>query len=201
MSNLNAVVEIKNVEEIELLSMSDLLAYFNFYIRPESAKVKRFADKATAVKRVTKLFLEMEEARKVEAEFESDEAFEKAMRAELAKDKLAEESKPKKEKTAREKAPRLLARIEAGEKIRLSSNSEGIAKSWDVETVKEARLTRNGVGVEYSGNRAEFKSLRVAFAELGLPDAKHIKFRGELKKEGAKTFEFEGVKYNFVILS
>jgi len=201
MSNLNAVVEIKKVEEIELLSMSDLLAYFNFYIRPESAKVKRFADKATAIKRVTKLFLEMEEAREIEEAYPSDEAFEKAMRLELAKDKAIESAKPKKEKTEREKAPRLLARIEAGENIRLSSNSEGIAKSWDIDSVKEARLTRNGVGVEVSGERSEYKSLRVAFAELGLPDAKHIKFRGELKKEGAKTFEYEGKAYNFVILS
>ncbi|UYE90836.1 hypothetical protein F13_0023 [Escherichia phage F13] len=77
------------------------------------------------------------------------------------------------------------------------SNSEGIAKSWDNKEVAQKRLTRNGVMVEGVG---EFKSVRVAFAVLGLPDSKHIRFRMKLKEAGRLNFEFGNKSYTFQII-
>ncbi|HDL9566467.1 TPA: hypothetical protein PX836_003823 [Escherichia coli] len=77
------------------------------------------------------------------------------------------------------------------------SNSEGIAKSWDNKEVAQKRLTRNGVMVEGVG---EFKSVRVAFAALGLPDSKHIRFRMKLKEAGRLNFEFGNKSYTFQII-
>lgn len=77
------------------------------------------------------------------------------------------------------------------------SNSEGIAKSWNNKEVAQKRLTRNGVMVEGVG---EFKSVRVAFAALGLPDSKHIRFRMKLKEAGRLNFEFGNKSYTFQII-
>ncbi|MEY6739526.1 hypothetical protein AB9B63_15890 [Escherichia coli] len=77
------------------------------------------------------------------------------------------------------------------------SNSEGIAKSWCNKEVAQKRLTRNGVMVEGVG---EFKSVRVAFAALGLPDSKHIRFRMKLKEAGRLNFEFGNKSYTFQII-
>ena len=77
------------------------------------------------------------------------------------------------------------------------SNSEGIAKSWDNKEVAQKRLTRNGVMVDGVG---EFKSVRVAFAALGLPDSKHIRFRMKLKEAGRLNFEFGNKSYTFQII-
>ncbi|QFG06840.1 hypothetical protein O157vBn_00002 [Escherichia phage vB_Eco4M-7n] len=77
------------------------------------------------------------------------------------------------------------------------SNSKGIAKSWDNKEVAQKRLTRNGVMVEGVG---EFKSVRVAFAALGLPDSKHIRFRMKLKEAGRLNFEFGNKSYTFQII-
>ncbi|HAV8042324.1 TPA: hypothetical protein JLA97_003937 [Escherichia coli] len=77
------------------------------------------------------------------------------------------------------------------------SNSEGIAKSWDNKEVAQKRLTRNGVMVEGVG---EFKSVRVAFGALGLPDSKHIRFRMKLKEAGRLNFEFGNKSYTFQII-
>lgn len=77
------------------------------------------------------------------------------------------------------------------------SNREGIAKSWDNKEVAQKRLTRNGVMVEGVG---EFKSVRVAFAALGLPDSKHIRFRMKLKEAGRLNFEFGNKSYTFQII-
>ena len=77
------------------------------------------------------------------------------------------------------------------------SNSEGIAKSWDNKEVAQKRLTRNGVIVEGVG---EFKSVRAAFAALGLPDSKHIRFRMKLKEAGRLNFEFGNKSFTFQII-
>lgn len=197
----NSIAVVTDVKAFAEMSGAELLAWFNENVRPESARVKRFADKATAVKRCVKLFGEIE-ASKAETETEeSDDEFELRMKAEIEANTKRVDLEIPDAKVKKAKAPRLEARIESGESIRLSSNSVGIAKSWDVAEVKEARLTRNGVTVSYSGINAVFKSLRVAFAELGLPDAKHIKFRGELKKEGVKVFSFDGIDYKFTVLN
>lgn len=63
--------------------------------------------------------------------------------------------------------------------------SAGVAASWTNPEVKAARSTRHAVAVE----GVEYRSVREAFAALGLPMNKHIKFRGELKKAGEGVFE------------
>lgn len=63
--------------------------------------------------------------------------------------------------------------------------SAGVAASWTNPEVKAARSTRHAVAVD----GVEYRSVREAFAALGLPMSKHIKFRGELKKAGEGVFE------------
>ncbi|WVW37792.1 hypothetical protein Gekk315_00080 [Aeromonas phage Gekk3-15] len=63
--------------------------------------------------------------------------------------------------------------------------AEGIAASWKNPEVAAKRLTRNSVVVD----GVEYKSVRAAFFALGLDDAKHIKFRMELKANGFGTFQ------------
>lgn len=43
----------------------------------------------------------------------------------------------------------------------------------------------------------EYRSVAVAFHDIGLPMKSHIKFRGALNKEKSKTFEHNGKKYLF----
>lgn len=80
------------------------------------------------------------------------------------------------------------------------SLSASIAKSWADPVVAEKRLTRNGV-IAYVGDEAiEFKSLRVAFAALRLPDSKHIAFRQILKAEKEATFTFGKTSIKFALV-
>lgn len=59
------------------------------------------------------------------------------------------------------------------------------AASWADPDVRAARTTRNGCRV----GRQSYPSVRAAFEALGLPLAKHIRFRAELKAKGRATFE------------
>lgn len=80
------------------------------------------------------------------------------------------------------------------------SLSESITLSWANPEIARKRLTRNGV-IAYVGDKAiEFKSLRVAFEALKLPDSKHIAFRQILKREKSATFTFgkTSVKFSLV---
>lgn len=87
--------------------------------------------------------------------------------------------------------------VEAEEKKSLSAS---IAKSWADPVIAEKRLTRNGV-IAYVGDEAiEFKSLRVAFAALRLPDSKHIAFRQILKAEKEATFTFGKTSIKFALV-
>lgn len=80
------------------------------------------------------------------------------------------------------------------------SLSASIAKSWADPVIAEKRLTRNGV-IAYVGDEAiEFKSLRVAFAALRLPDSKHIAFRQILKAEKEATFTFGKTSIKFALV-
>jgi hypothetical protein len=68
-----------------------------------------------------------------------------------------------------------------------SANPERAAKisaSWADPAVKAARVTRNSVNV----NGVEYRSVREAFKDLGLPDSKHFKFRMDLKATGKQSF-------------
>ena len=63
--------------------------------------------------------------------------------------------------------------------------SAAIAASWADKDVAARRATHHRVVVEGKG---EFKSVREAFAQLGLPMGKHIRFRMALKAAGALEF-------------
>ncbi|WGN90765.1 hypothetical protein [Burkholderia phage vB_BglM_WTB] len=82
---------------------------------------------------------------------------------------------------------------------RQASNSSGVASSWAVPEVREARLTRNGVRVTSpEGVTMEHKSVNEAFRFYRLPSSKHIRFRGMLKAAPNKTLDFEG--YTFQVI-
>lgn len=46
-----------------------------------------------------------------------------------------------------------------------------------------------------------YRSIKAAFDTLGLPLNKHGKFRLKLKATGKETFEHEGKKYHFVLIT
>jgi hypothetical protein len=82
-------------------------------------------------------------------------------------------------------------------------NSEGVSESWADATVREGRLTRDGVQVTLpSGEVRTYRSTRDAFRELRLPDNQHIRFRLKLKKERVHTFTTrDGREYRFEIVA
>lgn len=116
------------------------------------------------------------------ADVPEDEITEEQALAELAA--MREASKTSKTKTSKSSGLTL---------------SMAIAASWNEPGVKEKRMTRNGVLVTVNGKTGDFKSVRAAFAELGLPDSKHIRFRMLVKKEGVAIFEHNGIKYKFTL--
>lgn len=73
------------------------------------------------------------------------------------------------------------------------------SKSWTDPEVREKRRQRNGVRVR----KEDYRSVKQAFEMLGLPLAKHIKFRAELKAspEGKLAITHEGTKYTFTLLT
>jgi transcription elongation factor Elf1 len=81
-----------------------------------------------------------------------------------------------------------------------ASNSAGVAASWADPSVATARLTRHGVQVKFEGETRDFKSTRDAFRHYRLPDSKHIRFRGQLKAEGKKDFEWAKKVYQFTLV-
>lgn len=69
-----------------------------------------------------------------------------------------------------------------------------ISESWKDPAVAAARSTRHGVRVtDPRGGQGNYKSVRDAFLQLGLPIGRHIKFRGELKTHGKA--EIAGYKF------
>ena len=84
---------------------------------------------------------------------------------------------------------------ETGKEFKKPVETEGVrsaavSKSWKDPAVAAARAERTGVSVTGKGikGHADFDSVRKAFVALGLPLQKHIKFRGDLKREGEMVF-------------
>ncbi len=71
------------------------------------------------------------------------------------------------------------------QKQQTAPRAASAAASWADPDVRTARTTRNGCRV----GRQDYPSVRAAFEALGLPLAKHIRFRAELKAKGRATFE------------
>lgn len=81
-----------------------------------------------------------------------------------------------------------------------AERAESVSATWENETVRVARSTRDSVFAGLVGSELiEYKSVRVAFAEIGLPDSKHVRFRGQLKKSRSEVFEWEGKRFQFEI--
>ncbi|KWA08760.1 hypothetical protein WT37_24770 [Burkholderia territorii] len=84
----------------------------------------------------------------------------------------------------------------------LANNAIGVGESWHDETVREARMRREGVAVTLpNGNVEQFKSVAVAFKKLLLPLRSHIRFRLILKQDRAATFTHNGKAYAFELVS
>jgi len=85
-----------------------------------------------------------------------------------------------------------------------ADRSAAIRKSWSVLATHNSRSARHNVQVHEEGRKAEtlkdYRSTLAAFEALGLPIGTHIRFRMELKRDGKKTFEHDGVKYQFAIV-
>ena len=69
-----------------------------------------------------------------------------------------------------------------------TTRSAAIAKSWTDTSVAMARAQRTQVRVVVDGENRRYPSVAKAFSSLGLPMGKHIAFRMALKAEGAKEF-------------
>lgn len=88
---------------------------------------------------------------------------------------------------------KLYGRKDPGSIAAASDRAASIAASWDDKQVAAARAQRNHVIVEGVG---EFRSVKEAFIRLGLPVAKHIRFRMQLK--AASTAQFASHTFKIV---
>ena len=83
-----------------------------------------------------------------------------------------------------------------------ATRSEAVKASWLKPGVRESRSTRRTV-LAAEGNKkpVEYSSFYKAFVALGLPESKHIKYRGILNRseDGKLALEFGGKKYRFEI--
>lgn len=148
--------------ELELLSSAALVALYNNNVPAEKA-VKKFSDRATAVKRTLAVLPD-------------------SFWAIVEPEKAAPKAKP--EWPFDEKAKAAADHANAISVAEAKKSSEAIAKSWLNPVVAAARAKRNNVLVE---GRGFFVSVKQAFLALDLPIGQHIKFRLELKAKKAAT--------------
>ena len=142
-----------------------------FYNANASTPVKKFADRKTAERRVAAL---IESLPKYVDQFDMRELEAKAKR----------QPKPK--------APKVYKTHE--------ERSAAIAASWRVPPVAAARCTRHAVKViTPEGLEMGFRSTKQAFECLELPLGQHIRFRGQLKATGTKTFASADGNYGFIL--
>jgi hypothetical protein len=87
-------------------------------------------------------------------------------------------------KTAERRVNELLATMKAASSDS-PTRAASIAQSWRDPATRASRAEKNKV----TADGVEYGSVRKAFAALGLPDSKHIKFRGALKLAGKLNFE------------
>lgn len=99
---------------------------------------------------------------------------------------------PKAKRIAKPKAPKVYKTHE--------ERSAAIAASWRVPPVAKARCTRHAVKVlTPEGLELGFRSTKEAFEVLELPLGQHIRFRGQLKSTGTKTFAAADGSYGFIL--
>lgn len=193
------------IEQVAKMNTPALVAFYNSHADAQGYKpVKKFADRKTAEKRVIALIEKLEAVAAAE-EAAKDQPKASPLQGVLAAmynapkvpDSMANLPATRHEISDEEKGG--AAPVEKAQKVR-ASNSEGIAISWANKDVRDARLTRNGVQVEFEGATQQFKSVREAFRHYRLPDSKHIRFRGALKAAKSMDFENNGKTYKFTII-
>jgi hypothetical protein len=209
------------IAQIEASETKDLVIYFN---KNSTKTIKKFTDRATAVRRCVDLMMErgewVEGATEEAAEVEADDLPEVRTEAQKEADKKSVWPFPvggvksEVEKTSGDEEGLVLEngvftnKPEAKEKTKPiikkssshASNSAGIAASWADSSVAAARLQRDSVSVTVKGVVSSHKSTRSAFRHFRLMDSKHIRFRGILKAAGSATYTENGVDYLFAIL-
>lgn len=157
---------------------AELVAFYNAH--SNAAPVKKFQDRATAERRVTALLAELRFTPPTHAEYAECRDLAHA----IPPNPLAERN------PERLSLPELLKRDGSA----AAGRGGAIAASWSDPTVKAARSKRDRVVVEGVG---EFRSVKEAFLALGLPLAKHIKFRVALKADGERYYS----GHNFFLAS
>lgn len=173
----------KNINNKEVTTAM-LADYFNSQLKdlPADVKkspVKRFADRKSAVRRVTEV-VEL-----IVIEYGSAPV----IGEDVEPSKSAAAPKPEKapKKTETEKP-------ETGER-RAANNSAGIAASWEKPEIRAKRAQRSAVEVD----GVYYKSVPQAFRELEIPMAGCIAFRMHLKEVGETTVD--GVHWKIVPLN
>jgi hypothetical protein len=207
------IVTLENINEV---TTKELVAFYNAH--NVDAPVAKFADRKTAERRVKALLESLAiiatqggDVEDATAIVEPKEPAAKVHKTRKPREVVAQFVSPNadipEEKITEAQALeelRLMREASAAKSTAKSSKtglslSAAIAASWVDPEVAAKRMTRNGVTVTVNGKSAEFKSVRTAFAELKLPDAKHIRFRMLVKKEGRAIFEHNGQSYLFVL--
>lgn len=155
--------------------------------------ITKFSDRATGEKQVSKLIAEAGEMKLKDCLNkaginEQGEVNVATKKEEVAPSKVSRAAKAPAKKEA--KAAKVVKEP--------ADRSAAIAASWEDKKVAAARAARHAVKV--AGET--YKSVKAAFEALKLPLSKHIKFRGELKTEGRKTFvDDKGNKHNFILVT
>lgn len=96
------------------------------------------------------------------------------------------------------------ATVEVGEKrIALAKASKPVPqpkvkRSIVIKEDKPVKATPHGHKQRITVDGTPHRSVAEAFAALGFPMCKHIRFRSKLKASGKEIFEHEGKKYHFV---
>lgn len=206
-----ALPQIINPEDFEKLSMRELVEWFNGNIG-EGGAVKTFRTLAVGVLRCKNLMRQLDEEIELEEATEgmTDEEFRAYVfrnmtgeeDSELARNvahAITEATMPGDERVRRSS----ILHDERLPRVKFSGNSESVAASWADEATAKARSTRHHVKVAYGKMKEKtetFGSVRKAFHALGLPESKHIRFRGKLKKSGHEVFEHNSETFVFYLV-
>lgn len=200
-----------NAEQIKTAKTAELVAFYNAHA---DKKVSKFQDRATAERRVAELVASLADVAPVKATIGSTDqsgddvhGFAQHGRTHCPhcgihlSNGVGTDGDEVNGKIIRQ--PYQFECLACGEGFgtrtkvgKTVNNSTGVQLSWNLDHVRKARSTRNGVQIDWTSEdgkhmSAIFKSVAAAFKARGLPMSKHVKFRAELKKNGtAEAFGF-----------
>ena len=199
MTTLNII---KSAADIEAAETKTLIEFYNEFNADKP--VKKFADRATAIKRCTALYVELVEEGQISNADEAKEEVEEAQPEVTNQSFTWPFANANLKSSTTGKPPvsdsKAKAEIKPKRSISNASNAAGISASWADPETAAARLTRNAVTVTVKGKTTEHKSTRAAFRHYRLMDSKHIRFRGILKAAGSAVYSENNVEYTFTIV-